>query len=330
MPESNIDSERENSYVTWLTGSEPSPQVSIIGNKASGICKLLNLKHLGFEVPESFVVTTKTYNKVFSLQARSLLEGLLRRKGSLQKKAEEMQEQFMYRKFGLHDFIRDEVAPAYRRLCEIYGIDNIGVAVRSSAIFEDQKARSYAGSYESYLNVKGIKSLVDHILLCFASAWKKSLFMTYEKNKIINDVSIALLVQRIICADTAGVVFTSDPISNDPSKICINSAWGLGDAVVSGRLNADIFRFSKKTMQVDYTRIGDKTVASRCSNNEGTYLDPLPPEMALVPSLNIDNASRLARICLKVESELGFPVDIEWAYLNDKLYLLQVRPITTI
>jgi pyruvate,water dikinase len=329
MIESNADSEQEGSYVIWLAESKPFPPVSTIGNKAAGILKLLNLRHFGFEVPESFVITTKTYNKIFRLQA-DVFEKLLRSKGSLQKKADEIQKQFMYRKFGLHDFILDEVAPAYERLCEAYGIENIGVAVRSSAIFEDQKAKSYAGSYETYLNVKGTKSLVDHVLLCFASAWKKSLLTTYEKNKVVNDVSIALLVQRIICADTAGVVFTSDPISNDPSKICINSAWGLGDAVVSGRINADIFRFNKKTMHVDYTYIGDKTAASRCSSTEGTYIEPLPPEMALVPSLNRENAARLARICLNVENELGFPVDIEWAYLNDKLYLLQVRPITTI
>lgn len=318
------------SYVVWLEPSLNRPSIrSLIGNKATGILELLGLEHLGFKVPKGFVVTTQTYNKIFSLQADSFNK-LLHRNGSIEKTAKKIQEHFMYRRFGPYDFIRDHVAPAYQRLCEFYGAKNVGVAVRSSAIFEDLKTKSYAGSYESYLNIKGLNSLVDHILLCFAAAWKKHLLMSYKKDKVAEEVSIALLIQQTVCSDVAGVAFTADPVSGDTSKICINSAWGLGETVVSGRVNADIFYIKKGSMQLENAHVGEKTIVSRCQSLGGTYSEPLPPEMVHTPSLTTDNVLRLARVCSRIEEEVGFPVDVEWAYLKDELFLLQVRPITTL
>jgi len=196
-------------------------------------------------------------------------------------------------------------------------------------VYEDLEAKSYAGTYETYLNVKGMNSLVEHILLCFASAWKKQL-LKGRKNAMDKSGSIALLVQKIIYSDVAGITFTADPVSGDTTKICINSAWGLGDAVVSGRAKADIFCFDKRTMQLIQERVGEKNVASRCRSTGGTYLEPVPPEMIYIPSLTYENALRLVRVCIQVENELGFPVDIEWAYSKNDFYLLQARPITTL
>lgn len=317
-------------YVVKLDSTSQQYPVPLIGNKAAGILKLMKLEYLGFKVPIGFVVTTQTYDEIFRLQANKLLQ----RAGSAKKAAEDLQKHFMHHSFGLSgrpcDFIQEHVEPVYDELCKQYGLENIGVAVRSSGIFEDLQSKSYAGSYESYMNTKGLKALVDSILLCFASAWKKHLLISYKKNKITEEVSMALIIQRFICADAAGVAFTADPVSGDTSKICINSAWGLGETVVSGKVSADIFCFDKKEMRLERKRPAEKTVASRCRAEGGTFLETLPPEMVYILSLTDINALRVARVCSGIEKELGYPVDVEWAYQNNELYLLQVRPITTL
>lgn len=320
----------EKQYVVFLDSSSPEYPVSLIGNKAAGVLKLMKLEHFGFKVPKAFVITTQTYDEMFRLQANKLVQ----RKRSTKKAAEDLQKHFTHHAFGLYgrpcDFIQERVSPAYDKLCSNYGLENVGVAVRSSGIFEDLQSKSYAGSYESYMNVKGLKGLVDSILLCFASAWKKHLLASYKKNKIADEISMALLVQKFVCAEAAGVAFTVDPVSGDPSKICINSAWGLGETVVSGKVNADIFYVNKREMILEQKRTAEKTVASRCRNEGGTVLETLSPEMVYTPSLAESNALRIAHVCSKIENELGYPVDVEWAYQNNELYLLQVRPITTL
>jgi len=229
-----------------------------------------------------------------------------------------------------YDFIEYQVTPAYEKLCSLSGVEELGVVVRSSAVYEDLQSRSYAGSYESYLNVKGTKSLVKKILLCYVSAWKKQLLTDRTRRRMPMEAGLALLVQKMVLSDVAGVTFTADPVSNDLSLICINSSWGLCYAIVSGRVNADIFCFVKETMLIKKTLIGEKNQASRCQSTEGTYLETVPAELVQVPSLTPENAYRVARVCLKVEKECGFPMDIEWAFSKNNLYLLQARPITTL
>jgi pyruvate,water dikinase len=328
MDQRDAGTEKEQQYVVWL---EPNiePPVSLVGSKAIGVSKLMRFVHLGFKIPESFAITTDAYREILKLDARKINEFLKGKSRGLDKTADLIQKQLLLQRLIPFDFITKQVTPAYKKLCAFYGLEDLGVAVRSSAIYEDLKTRSYAGSYESYLNVKGTDSLVEYILLCFASAWKKHL-LRGRKNAFDEVGSIALLVQKMICSDVAGVTFTADPVSRDPSKICINSAWGLGDAIVSGRVNADIFCFDKRTMQLKQVRLGEKNVASRCRSSGGSCIENVPPEMIHIPSLTPENALRLALICLKVENEFHFPVDIEWAYSKNDLYLLQVRPITTL
>jgi pyruvate,water dikinase len=319
--------ENESRYVVWFEPNREFP-VSLIGNKAMGVFKLMRLAHLGFNVPEGFVITTSTYKEILKLEAHTIDELLRGKSRGLGKTATRIQE-LLLQKIEPYGFMTEIITPPYRKLCQLFGVENLGVAVRSSAIYEDLRTKSYAGSYESYLNIKGINSLVVHTLRCFLSAWKKHL-LGGRKTAMDESGIIALLIQKIIWSDVAGVTFTADPVSGDTSKICINSAWGLGDAIVSGRVNADVFCFDKRTMQLKQERIGEKNVASRCQSTEGTHLEPVPPEMTYVPSLTLENAMRLATVCLKVEKELGYPVDIEWAFSKNELYLLQVRPITTL
>lgn len=339
-------------YVWWLEPDDVSPSADLIGNKALGILKLMKLTHLGFKVPEGFVVTTDVYNRMLKLESMKLeIENrrvkkrstpkylsvyLNERTSEIARTSRIIQKGLLQRRLApanrpdAYDFLLEVVSPAYKKLCKLSGVDDLGVAVRSSAVYEDLRERSYAGSYESYLNVKGERSLVNSILKCFAYAWEKHLFKDRQNQVIPIQASIAFLIQKVVCPDVAGVTFTADPVSGNLNKICINSAWGLGDVVVSGKVTGDVFCVDKKTLQIEHSRIAEKKVASRCGNAGDTYLESIPPEMIFVPSLTEENVFRVAKICRDIENEMRFPVDIEWAFHKNSLYLLQVRPITTI
>lgn len=322
--------EGEPKYVVWLN-PDLEPPISLVGGKVLGVLKLMRLKHIGFDVPDGFVITTKAYDEILRLEAANITKELKNKsRRGVGETALRIQGRILTERLMPYSFVSNKVAPAYNHLCEITGIPNVGVAVRSSATHEDLRTKSYAGSYESYLNVRGLKSLVNYMLSCFALMWKKHLLMDRAGKRITKKVKIAALVQKMICSDVSGVVFTADPLTGDSSKIHINCNWGLGDTVVSGRVSADIFTIDKRSGQLEHKRIGEKTVASRCRGEEGTFLEHLPPEMVYTPSLTPDNALRLAQVCLRVENELGAPVDIEWAYKAGRIYLLQARPITTL
>jgi len=308
---------------------DTKPSDHLVGPKALGIIKLMQLTHLGFKVPEGFIITTNAYDEIYNLEKENIekdLQGIYRGFG---KTAELIQKRLFNRKLVQYRFISD-VESAYLDLCNSYGVDNLGVAVRSSAIYEDTKNKSYAGAYESFLNVKGKKSLVEHILRCYAKAWKVHLLRERGKNMIPMNAGMAIIIQRQIFSDVSGVTFTADSLTGDISKISINSAWGLGDVLVSGRINADIFTFDKQTMKLVQKRIGEKTYASRCLSAGGTTLESVSSEKIYSPSLTYENAFRVAQVCSKVENAVGLPVDIEWAISKNILYLLQVRPITTL
>lgn len=317
-------------YVVWLNpGLEPS--LSLVGSKVLGVLKLMRLRHIGFDVPAGFVITTEAYDEIFRLEAANITKDLKQKsRRGVGKTALMIQGRILTERLKPYSFVSNEVTPAYNRLCEVAGIPNVGVAVRSSGTHEDLRTKSYAGSYESYLNIRGLESLITYTVSCFAHMWKKHLLMDMAKKRITKKVKIAALVQKMICSDVAGVVFTADPLTGDSSKIYINCNWGLGDIVVSGRVSADIFIIDKRSGQLKHTRVGEKSVASRCRSDGGTFLEHLSPEMIHTPSLTPDNALRLAQVCLKVETELRAPVDIEWAFQGGRIYLLQVRPITTL
>lgn len=320
------------SFVVWLD-AYLNPIVSLVGAKALGILKLMKLRDTNFDIPEGFIITTSGYDLTFGFATKKV-ERLLspKSKERLEKAAYNIRNRFLTDSSALmsYDFFSNEVAPAYSRLSEFAGVRDVGVAIRSSATLEDLKTKSYAGSYESYLNVRGYESLKKATLQCWASAWKQHLFAKRAGEKATSEIKVAVLVQRMICSDVAGVAFTVDPVSSDHSKICINSSWGLGDTIVSGRVNADIFCVDKKSMQIERTKIGEKMVASRCHRDGGTFLESLSPAMIYGSSLTPDSVLYLAQVCLNIENQLEFPVDIEWAYAGNQLYLLQVRPITTL
>jgi pyruvate,water dikinase len=215
---------------------------------------------------------------------------------------------------------KGEVLAAYRRLGA--GL----VAVRSSAAAEDGAEHSFAGQQETILGVQGEQPLLEAVERCVRS-WDSARSQAYRAQKGLaasSGVGMAVVVQRLIPADVSGVLFTRDPLDPTGKQMLIESAWGLGELVVSGRVSPDRFHVDRETRTVVREEIGKKSLWMTA---EGVR--EVSPHLQLLPSLDPDQLRQLTELGLRVEKFYGAPRDIEWAIAEGKLWLLQARPVTT-
>jgi pyruvate,water dikinase len=204
------------------------------------------------------------------------------------------------------------------------------VAVRSSATAEDLPEASFAGQQETYLNVVGKEQLITAIKMCFASLYSVRA-VTYRKqaNYDAIKVSLAVVIQKMVESEVSGVLFTADPVSQDTDRMMLNASWGLGEAIVSGRVTPDIYVNSKKKGCIVDKKLGDKDIFI-CYGTTGIEERKTPAEQRKQFCLTDEQALELFEMGRKVEQHYGSPQDIEWGISKGKLYLLQSRPITTL
>jgi pyruvate,water dikinase len=200
-------------------------------------------------------------------------------------------------------------------------------AVRSSGYAEDSADSSFAGQFETVLAVKGPIEVSNAVARCFAS-FSNSRSAAYRENGKPSCKGGAVIVQRLVEADAAGAAFTLDPLTGARDLVVIEANFGLGDSVVGGHVNPDGFTVTKKTGEIVQRRIGDKRVRSIVDAN-GSRLDPLPEHLSRAPSLSDEAIRTVADLARRVEEHQGGPVDIEWAWKNGQVWLLQARPVTT-
>src|SRR5215475_13602384 len=200
-------------------------------------------------------------------------------------------------------------------------------AVRSSGYAEDSADSSFAGQFETVLAVKAPIEVSRAVARCFAS-FSNSRSAAYRENGKPSAQGGAVIVQRLVEADAAGVAFTLDPVTGAPDVVVIEANFGLGDSVVGGYVNPDGFTVTKTTGEIVQRRIGDKRVRSIVVAN-GSCLDPLPEHLSRAPSLSDEAIWTVADLARKVEEHQGGPVDIEWAWKNGQVWLLQARPFTS-
>ncbi len=222
--------------------------------------------------------------------------------------------------------IADAIGQAYATL----GGSDAAVAVRSSATAEDLPGLSFAGQLDSFLNVRGESALIEAVKRCWASLWTARAIEYRARNGMApQDVSMAVVVQKLVPADAAGILFTADPLTGIFDRVTINAAWGLGEAIVGGQVTPDVIVLDKFNGMVIERRINSKdrmTVLTQA----GTREEPVPPNRRMKAVLNPAQAARLARLGVQVEKLYGQPMDIEWALTRGRFFLLQARPITTI
>jgi pyruvate,water dikinase len=206
------------------------------------------------------------------------------------------------------------------------------VAVRSSATAEDLAESSFAGQYDTYLYVQGVESLLDAIRHCWASMWTvRVTFYRHNKGFDHSAIGIAVIVQKMVESDVAGVMFVGNPMNARADEIVINASLGLGESVVSGSVTPDEFIVARDTLQVKRRTLGSKKlqVVRNKENGSGTISELVPDSLQEKYSLTDDQICKLAKLGRQVTNYYdGLPQDIEWALKNGSFFLLQSRPVT--
>ena len=204
------------------------------------------------------------------------------------------------------------------------------VAVRSSATAEDLPDASFAGQQETYLNITGTEQVVQAVRRCWSSLWTPRALAYRIKNGIApQDVALAAVVQRLVLAEAAGVLFTADPLTGHRGRMVIDGAWGLGESVVSGAVTPDHWVADGRIGAILEEQIATKTVMT-VRTPTGSAEQPVPAELQQKPVLTPAQVASLVDLGRRTAEFFGAPQDIEWALSEGQFYLLQSRPITTL
>jgi pyruvate,water dikinase len=215
------------------------------------------------------------------------------------------------------------IAEAYEAL----GAD-VPVAVRSSAAAEDSDTASYAGQQETFLHVRGAEAVRSRVRDCWASFFSERAIFYRQRKGSLDDLGMAVVVQRMVHAEVAGVLFTCDPVQQRRDRMVVEAVLGLGEAAVSGEVTPDHYVL-KRDGSVKRAQVAVQPFAIVPSAEGGTEQRPLDPEEGGAQKLSDDVLRELARIGDDLEQRLGRPQDIEWALERGELYVLQARPVTT-
>jgi phosphoenolpyruvate synthase/pyruvate phosphate dikinase len=211
-------------------------------------------------------------------------------------------------------------------------LSGVPCAVRSSAISEDAAGASFAGLYESYLNVQGITDVINSVRKCYASLWGERAvrYRALKTGTIFGD-AMAVVVMGLVPSEASGIAFTAHPVTGDRDQVVINSSWGLGEAIVSGRVTPDSFVVQKGSLSLVEREIYEKELAIYPHpDGGGTIEREITGALATSPSISDDQAKYVAGLASKVEAHFGCPQDLEWGLAAGQVYLLQSRPITTL
>ena len=297
---------------------------TIVGDKAVNLSKLIEA---GLPVPPGFLVLTPAYERFVTENGlQTEIERLAlpvdpSRPASADQAANAIRE--LFERGHLPEEIRIAIDSAYQQL------GAPPVAVRSSATAEDLPGASFAGLQETFLNITGTDNLLSTLLHCWASLWTaRALIYRTRQHITSQSVRMAVIVQQMVEATSAGVLFTCNPVTGVQNEMVINASWGLGEAIVSGRVNPDMIVLDRESGQVKRSEIAEKlrvTVPTR----GGVVEQDVPAGLRRQAVLSDANIMRLFQLGLAIEQLFHAPQDIEWALAEEQVFVLQARPITT-
>jgi len=304
--------------------------IPLVGGKGANLGEMTQA---GLPVPEGFMVTAKAYESFIeenglAEKIGSALKVDVDDSNSLQKASRKIRR--LIEAAELPEALKGEIEAAYRSLDG--GRGEALVAVRSSATAEDLPDASFAGQQETFLNVSGVEELLDRVRRCWSSLFTPRAIFYREKHGFEHSkVLIAVVVQRMINAEKAGVMFTVHPATGEKEKLVIEAAWGLGEGVVSGSVTPDYYVLDKRTGKVVEKEVAKKETMFMRSEKKGTAKVRTPKELVAKQVLSEEELKKLLAIGRKVEEHYGKPQDIEWAIESgSEPYLLQTRPITVL
>ncbi len=274
----------------WL-GDPKSFDAALVGGKAANLSRLARMYH---RVPDGFSLPVAVMDQTHPLD------------------------------------LRDEIICAISDLMACHSLPDFVAAVRSSAVDEDGVTASFAGQHETYLNIVGADAIIQAVSRCWESARSEhALEYRRQRGLSVERPQIAVLVQQLVAADVAAVVFSANPITGNRDEVMINASWGLGESIVGGIVTPDIFIVRKSDLVVVQRIIANKQRMT-VSTPGGTHEVDVPRFLSNTSSLNDEQVIEMAKLALTLEATMRHPVDVECAYAGGEVYLLQCRPITTL
>ncbi len=314
-------------FIAWFDDLGRT-DIAIAGGKGANLGEL---RKAGMPVPPGFVVTVAGYLAAMDEggvrdELRDLFDEAARGaddSGALSEAAKRLRS--LVRKAGVPPTVRDEVLSSYHRL----GAE-VPVAVRSSATAEDATGTSFAGMHETFTNVIGDNAVIERLVDCWVSLYSSRVIAYRAAQGLSEEPALAVVVQRLVDADRAGVLFTADPSTGDRSRIVVEGAFGLGEVVVSGQVEPDTYVLAKEGPRLLQVRIGHKAHKLVTAADGAMHRVELNDEASTARVLSDDEAVALARLGLRVEAHYGSPQDVEWALSKGAMFLVQSRPITTL
>ncbi|MHC1593031.1 MAG: phosphoenolpyruvate synthase [Methermicoccaceae archaeon] len=319
---------RKMDNVVWL--DEVNKQsISVVGGKGASLGEMIGAE---LPVPGGFAVTAQAFRRFITEmkiaeELFSLLEVDVDDDKQL-KKAEKDAKKLVL-DTEMPDKLKRDITSYYEELCRREG-NEVSVAVRSSATAEDLPDASFAGQQETYLNIKGSEQVVDAVKRCWASLYgARAIFYRAKQGFDHSKVDISVIVQKMVNAEKAGVMFTSHPTSGEPNVI-IEGAWGLGESVVSGSVSPDMYVVDTFKEEIVSKNISTKSIMIVRGKDGTTVEKKVPQNKRDAQVLTDGEVLRLAKLARVIEEHYGLPQDVEWGIEKGDIYILQSRPITTI
>jgi pyruvate,water dikinase len=298
---------------------EHCTEVQEAGGKGASLARLAAM---GLPVPPGFVVCCDALEEALGDRAVALSAAIADARDEARLAACAATAQQIIAGLEIPERMRLDVCARYAELG-----DDVPVAVRSSAASEDGDAASFAGQQETYLNVRGGDQVLERIRDCWASFFtERALFYRARKGSL-EDLGMAVVVQVLVSADVAGVMFTVDPVHGRKDRILVEAVLGLGEAVVSGEVTPDHYLL-KRDGRVARETVAIQPFMIRGLPGGGTEEHPLTPDEGGRRKLDDATLAQLAGIGCALQSSLGGPQDVEWAVSDGQLYILQARPVT--
>ena len=298
-----------------------------VGGKGANLSQLVQA---GFPVPAGFLISTAAYRAFVQdndLQPQIVALASSGATTDFEDVSAAIRQLFERGSIPLQ--VATAIQQAYAALCP-EGEAPIPLAVRSSATVEDLPGASFAGQQETYLNVRGEQEVLQAVKRCWSSLWT-SRALAYRARQGIDPatVSLAVVVQTMVQASVAGILFTANPLSGARDEIVMDAAWGLGEAIVSGLVTPDHTIADKATGTIKQVVVADKAVMT-APTSTGTEERAVETDRQHVQVLDAAQVAQLVRLGSAIEAHYATPQDIEWCLAGDQFWIVQSRPITTL
>lgn len=312
---------------TYILGFREIDKTALVhaGGKGANLGELSRID--GIAVPDGFCITTGAFGQVVKAAA---IEGLLERLSVLTVAAKNeiailgREIRTAIEQAPIPEAIREEIGRSVSKLGE-----GNAYAVRSSATAEDLPNASFAGQQDTYLNIIGTEAVLTHVSKCWASLFTdRAIIYRIQNGFDHRKVSLAVVVQKMVFPEASGILFTADPVTSNRKITSIDASFGLGEALVSGLVNADVYKV--RNGEIVEKKVAAKKVAIHALQQGGTQEEEVGAEQQMLQTLTDDQILRLEQIGRRIEAHFGSPQDIEWCLSDGLLYIVQSRPITTL